>query len=259
MKKIVIALIVALYMSGCIGFLHLEAEGNFESIPSLGIDVKEINDDLYIKSVLPDYPAAAAGLKPGDIIISVDGSSIKTLKDYILSSRYKKSDEVMVVEIKRGNDYRKFDLLPKQRKRLLSALKIEDLLLENKRVSLAIVVSDIRNSYPNSSDWILAEKNHQLSDIEAGMLQAFSDFKNFTIVDRSRLQNILAEHRLEQLGLISDEIRNKIGEFTGATLIYDITYQRFIGAANKPDDYQSGRLIDVQTGNVLAVDSIRYR
>jgi len=247
-------------MPSCVPHKLEIAEGNFAYVPSIGIGREEMNANLYIKDVVPDYPGAAAGLKPGDIITSINGNAINTEKDYMLALRYANSQEVIVVEIRRGGNLIKYSITPKQKRRLSSALKIDELLLNDKRVSIAIIVSDVKNSYPNvPQDWVSAQRNNTLSDMEAGMIQSFGSFKSFSIVDRSRLQNILGEHQLAQMGFVSDEIRNKIGEFTGATHIYDITYQRFIGAYNQPQDLQTGRLIDVQTGNVIAVDNVQFK
>jgi carboxyl-terminal processing protease len=49
-------------------------EGNFEGV---GMNVREIPRGLEVLDVFPDGPAAKAGLKAGDLIVAVDGKSLK--------------------------------------------------------------------------------------------------------------------------------------------------------------------------------------
>ncbi|MGN0342650.1 MAG: S1C family serine protease [Roseburia sp.] len=65
---------------------------NNQSIPYLGLKVSTVTDEIkseydipkgvYIKQVAVDSPALDAGLQSGDVIVEIDGESVKTVQDY---------------------------------------------------------------------------------------------------------------------------------------------------------------------------------
>lgn len=77
-------------------------------------------------------------------------------------------------------------------------------------------------------------------------------------MDRSRTKAILDEFRLSQTGLVSDTMRLKIGEMTGATHLLDVTFARYKNAQGY-NDALNARLIDISSGTVMAVDQMRTK
>ena len=65
-------------------------------------------EGLVIKKVIPDSPAAEAGIQPGDILISINQQPIRDFLDY----RFFSSEELLKVEIYRSG-MRKIILLQK--------------------------------------------------------------------------------------------------------------------------------------------------
>ena len=59
------------------------------SITGIGARMSQVNTDFVVQSVVPDSPAQKAGLRAGDIVISVDGESVagKTLDEVVSSIR----------------------------------------------------------------------------------------------------------------------------------------------------------------------------
>lgn len=109
-----------------------------------GVDERAIvsNEQVQILEVLKDSPAEEAGLKMGDMILSVDGnevSSVLVLQEYI------KDKEGLVVDyaIKRGQEIINLDITPVVREDIRSA--------GNAGVGIAIVSSGLVK-YP----WYLA-------------------------------------------------------------------------------------------------------
>ncbi|HWK29848.1 MAG TPA: S41 family peptidase [Solirubrobacter sp.] len=52
---------------------QLDTEGQFEGV---GMSVREVKQGLRVEEVYPDSPAKEKGLKPGDVIVAVNGKSL---------------------------------------------------------------------------------------------------------------------------------------------------------------------------------------
>jgi S1-C subfamily serine protease len=64
-----------------------------------------LGDGLMVRELWEDYPAAAAGLRPGDILLSLDGALLKSVEDLrILEGDEAPSQETFLLEARRGHD-----------------------------------------------------------------------------------------------------------------------------------------------------------
>jgi S1-C subfamily serine protease len=50
--------------------------------PWLGVNVEEAHERVFVIQVTPKGPAEEAGLKPGDMILTVDGKAVNGLADF---------------------------------------------------------------------------------------------------------------------------------------------------------------------------------
>lgn len=122
---------------------------------------------------------------------------------------------------------------------------------------MAVIVSEVKNSFPNvHGDWADSIRNNLQSQYEGGLLSGFGKNENFSIVDRSRLKQILDEFKFSYSGFVSDQLRAKIGEMTGATHLLDISLGRFQNSDYSHEDVLNVRLVEIESGKVLAVDRI---
>lgn len=64
-----------------------------------------------VQSVIADYPAAEAGIMPGDVIVKVDGYSIKTWSD-LQAAVSKSVDKPVLIEVKRAGKVLDFKVTP---------------------------------------------------------------------------------------------------------------------------------------------------
>jgi predicted metalloprotease with PDZ domain len=221
MRRISILILCIIQFSGCGGLrTQREPEGNFVEVARIGVNTIDINNKLVVKALQKDSPAELSGIKRGDIIVSADGKIITTMKAFrSLMDNKNRGDHVFLV-INRNGQQINFDIELRVIKVRPTQIIIEKLLDENNKVSIAAIVSEVKNSFENvSKDWADSIRNNLQSRHESGLLSAFGQNKNFSVVDRSRLKQILDEFQFSQIGFVSDKLRAKIGEMTGATHI----------------------------------------
>lgn len=85
----------------------------------LGIKVFKMggrSDPAYIDRVLRGTPASKAGLKPDDLIVSLGGEQIATVKDYEkMFAKLHPGEEVFII-VKRGRDVKRVAITPVEKK-----------------------------------------------------------------------------------------------------------------------------------------------
>jgi membrane-associated protease RseP (regulator of RpoE activity) len=258
MRILLITILGVALLGGC---AHIKTtETNFEEVMKVDIMLDSVNGKLIVQSVVPEGPAATAGLAAGDIIIAMDGKLICRQNEFIHIMYSKQKGDHVSLEINRNGQPLKIDITPRVQKMPPTLLKISSLLIDNKQVKVVVIVGDVKNSFPGTpKDWVESSKNNLQTDEEKGLSKFFEKEKNFTLVDNSKIIRVLDELKINrlELGYVSDELRAKIGEMTGATHIIEITFYRFRRGYGWIDDESSNRLIEVESGNVLAIDKER--
>ena len=113
--------------------------------------------------------------------------------------------------------------------------KISAILAEGKPVKIALF-NDRAASTP-----------HILTELEVDYLDTFSMKKNFTLVERSYLDQILSEHNLNLTGAVNYQDVAKLGELAG------ITHLIFWSVATQP--YRgwivSLKMVEIESGAIL--------
>jgi len=194
--------------------------------PGLGIDLGTNNMILHI---VPGSPAQLGGLEPGDRIVSINGQILETRKQFqvgILGTKqgdrlrieYMRQDKTRMAEMVFGKDY-----FPYIRK-ILEVLHTGD------PVSVIVITGSFNNiliDFDESlADKITAKKtwqemstNEMISNQEVLLLEEFSGYENFKIIERSLIAHILEELQFSASGYISSESQQEIGSLTGADYI----------------------------------------
>jgi membrane-associated protease RseP (regulator of RpoE activity) len=266
MKKTISVLVVLLLAQGLFvtGRSHGEEKNqidNFIEQQKAGLALQLVEKKIVVKALAPNYPGEKAGIMAGDVVLTVDGQSFPGVMDVVNYIGSRKKGEKVVIVVERNGEKHTFKIEPATIRIRPTLLKLQTQLFEGRKVALAVVVSDVKTTFDMKPEvyesWVQGIRNDVQSDMESFYLRNCGANKNFGIVDRSRTKAILEEFRLNQTGLVSDTMRVKIGEMTGATHLLDISFARFRAAAGYHDDVNV-RLIDIGSGAVLAVDQMKF-
>lgn len=262
MKHKIFYTIFLLFLFGCATTpIITKKKDNWLEVSRIGVASKQNdNGDIVIIDLAPNGPAEKSGIKKGDVILTLDGKKLIKDSEFVTVMNNKNKGDHVLIEIKRNEQILSYDIKPTIIKIPPTVFKIGELLDNEKKVSLVIVVSEVKNSMPqNSNDqiksWEDSVRNNWQSKIEGVFINMFGNDKNFSIIDRSRLKNILDEFQFNLTGFVSDKLRAKIGEMTGATHLIDINISRFSSGYSGFIDITNVRLIEIETGKVLAVDT----
>jgi serine protease Do len=76
---------------------------SFRENPELRGTVKDLNDGVMVRSILPDGPAAKSELEANDVITAVDGRQVVTVQQLRGEIRSKKIGEPVVLDVIRPN------------------------------------------------------------------------------------------------------------------------------------------------------------
>ncbi|MCS7168718.1 MAG: trypsin-like peptidase domain-containing protein [Gemmatales bacterium] len=80
------------------------ARGEVVIMPYLGVRGDEQAEQAKILEVMPDSPAAKAGIQPNDIILSFDGRKITNYRSLVEQLRRKRPGQVVSVEVLRNGE-----------------------------------------------------------------------------------------------------------------------------------------------------------
>jgi membrane-associated protease RseP (regulator of RpoE activity) len=265
MHKTIVAFLIIILSSACLLSPPVQGEekkqtNNFVERQRIGMGLLLTNGKIVVRSIAPDLPAEKAGILTGDVVLAADGKTFANaakMMDYVSS---RKKGATIKFEVLRSDKKLIFGVEPVTAKMRPTFLKLNSLILDNQKVVLAIFVSDVKSTFDRKKEiydsWAAGIRNEELTSMENFYLKYAGYSPNFSIVDRNRTQVLLDEFKLGQTGLISDTLRVKIGEMTGATHVLDVNFSQFKKTKGH-DDVITARLIDITSGTVLAVDQMR--
>ncbi len=224
----------------------------------IGVDVLDTKDGCIINNVYPDSPAIKSGIRPGDVVMTVN--KITCSDKELTKILYWNRGETVSFKVNRNGQLIFTDIMP-QRVYITTptTYKITELLyVLDRKIVLAVVVADVKNNvnYQNRDSWESSIRQQVQSATESGLLKRFGQCEKFILIDRSRLDNILKEYSMSLTGLVSDEARIQIGKMTSATHLLITSVARFQNGQST-EDVITSRLIEVETGRVLATDHLR--
>jgi len=231
---------------------------------NLGVQVeKDLDCQVRVIRVLKGSPGEKAGIREGDIIKSIDGYSIKKGVDLTNTIKKKEPGDVVLVTVERNHTKLDFNVTLNSALLCPVSVAITRMLIdEEKKVNLAVIMGEINNvtirNQHSLKQWKKVVKADQMGTMENVLLVTFGLYRNFMLVDRQKVDEILKEQVLGQTGAISEDTRNKLGQLFGATHLLITSFSRSPRRIGR-EDILKNRLIEIETGEVLASEIHRYK
>jgi C-terminal processing protease CtpA/Prc len=229
----------------------------------MGFSFNLDNPQPEVLKVVANSPAEKADIRPGDIFVSVNQSPVKTKADFRAIMETIRTETPISIVVKRNSDYITKTVVPKIVANSYVAYAISRIVMEeNKKVNLIIVANEITNTYnlnPNYiqlEEWKKAMVVQVRGDFEMGLIRAFQNQPNFSIIARENTEKILEELKIQQSGLVTELIKS--GKMLGATHLLVIDLHRSRTPDWSTSDKTSRRLIDIENGKTIASESCEY-
>lgn len=138
---------------------------------------------------------------------------------------------------------------------------IQRMLNNGEKVTLGVIVDKVFTT--STGDWVeswrASIQHTQMVDLQNSILRysGFTDYPQFSLVDRAGIEGVLKELNFQQSGYLSPKDQQKIGEILGITHILFETYSRFPASAPYSyTDQADFRLVEIKTSKVLATDTV---
>ncbi|MCX6899106.1 MAG: PDZ domain-containing protein [Verrucomicrobia bacterium] len=199
--------------------------------------------------------ADKAGVQIGDIVVAIGGLPIKKRIDLLDAVRGRSVGERVPMTIIRNGEQMDLNVELGFSDMEEPIYALYRLLYEEKKVGLAVMGAEIINALLTDrvalEQWAKGIKSNLIGKWESRCLKALSREKEFSLVDRQAVEQILKELNFGQSGMVSEKFRATIGKTLGATHLLTLEFSRFRDA-----DVEKQRLIEIETGKVL-VSSMR--
>ena len=116
MKRLILLAPLIIILSGCVDFLYQPERSR--QWPDLGVQIAVImvpdetgvtvRRDFLIRGVRPGTPAEVAGVKAGDLLISLDGRLINSVSAALDVMRSKNKMDTVLLVVERDGETRQF-------------------------------------------------------------------------------------------------------------------------------------------------------
>jgi membrane-associated protease RseP (regulator of RpoE activity) len=264
-------LIVFLVLSGC---ALLRTQNDLRQIGTkgmLGIAPLPEKDGVRVHSLDPRSPAGKAGFQINDLIVSFEGSGIQSKEDRIKMWQqiYLSPGQQMSFGIIRRGSPKSINVVLGSTP-LYAELQVFDkinrLLVEDERpIAVATIVEKVINTLPLDpaethsarQQWSDSARTSLLNETENLLLTKYGQSINFKVVDRSVLEKVFEEQKFQISGAADSATARRLGQLTGATHLLLFDFSRLPETNTSYVDVRNMRLIDVETGAVVASSSYR--
>jgi hypothetical protein len=222
-----------------------------------GVAVAINNDkECEVVTVGKGSPADKADIRIGDVILSIDGEKIKDRRQLFKIYDSKRPGETISGEIRRQGRVIKKDVTLDAVYMDYDFYVLNQELVKDIPLRIAIIVDevDIQALNLEQKDMMNAKKTGE-SIIYAEMEKRYVSFchgqTNCSIIERHNVDAILQELKFQTSNLVSDDMRARIGQLSGATHLMIASYTAY-GKHKNGFQYQGKRkLVEVKSGKIL--------
>jgi putative serine protease PepD len=81
---------------------ELIADGRVTNRPGFGMQVQPISGGLFVQAVAAGGPADEAGLRPGDVIVEINGQSARSIDPLVVKTLEMKQADTVDLTYERG-------------------------------------------------------------------------------------------------------------------------------------------------------------
>jgi hypothetical protein len=214
------------------------------------------SNEIIFDSVGNGSPAGNAGILAGDIVVSIDGQAIESKYDAFKIYDSKYPGNLITVTVKRNGSLINTQFQLQSHYFLNVVYALIDLVYQDKPIRLAVIPGEINFNIPGLNNYLKKQYDalitHHIGAFESNYLYLYRGHNNFTIIDRQKIKTIFDEFKFQDSGLVEGASRLKIGNMLGATHFISFDISSYIAQANKIDTITTLRLIEVESGKVIA-------
>lgn len=138
--------------------------------------------------------------------------------------------------------------------------KIRGILDSGDQMNLVVVTTRVDSALlpPPPDGWVSSIQSSVQTSLSAKLLNTFSKYPNFRLIERENIHQILEELRLQQSGIIRQETTKKIGEITGSNYAIFSEVSRYAYEKKGFIDEYSQRIVNLENGQILAMACDTY-
>ncbi len=188
----------------------LEAQDYLQSrnpnIEGIGVTLKYDGENTVIETVLPNYPAAKAGMQSGDVIIEVNGEQVTGQMPTVVATKVRgeAGSEVKVKVFRADSEQAQIDFTVKREKIELDNISYKDLGNGIYRISITQFLDTTAEEFNQKWDNIVNEINNK-GNVKGIVMDLRSNPGGYVYSVRHVLEEFLGNGKI----LMSEEIKNK--------------------------------------------------
>jgi len=240
--------------------------GSFYSTPHLGLGVTAAAGGLVVAQVEPGSAAQKAGFLPGDQVVSFGGMALDSTIKFKKAVNFgcNPGDPVAIRWIRAGAPM-EATVVMGQSFALRDEWEVTRSLVDGNPVRLALLPGEITNVMANQlgaenfSQWQKTIQMELTAQFETEFLSVTTPYPDSLVIDRQHVKEALGELKFQNSGMVADESNLRLGRLIGATHLIIFDYSRTRDAQGRNVDHCYRRLIEVETGRVVASLEVPFR